>query len=522
MQAMYMMIQNPGVAPKESFTLLGASTKKGASGGVIGQFGSGNKHGVSVCLRHKLEPVVFAGNLKMTFGTRDQNVNDGNKDTNFERVFVKYSGKEGEVNRSATEDLGFVLDYGSQDWSGVELALREFISNAIDRAIEEGQNKFYRNYVREVMDNEHHPSWNESQKQDYFKALREYGETAMDFKDVEIQLVAENQVRAKSGCTRVFVPMNDDVFKFYNNVGKWFLHFSEPENLNKTILPKKNRNLVDGVQRAVIYRRGVRVREFESSDLPSLFDYNLNNLKMDESRTVDDWNVRQAAALVFRDASKEIVAQLINCFFNNKKVWEYEFDAFGLKPSFNDSEESKKKRQTVWMEAMNSVCGEDSILACSGQGEMALRKGYKVVTAPEAFVIAAGQYGLRTPEKILSQDDRDGREILEPTAEAVTALNYMWEMVESVGMTNGKEKPYVKCFTQMMNAGMVVSGFQRDTGVYINLDIAGNTTTEGKDLSNKLKVVMLEEIAHHVTGATDNSRDFQDFAFNLAIKFANK
>ena len=36
-------------------------------------------------------------------------------------------------NRSSTEDLGFVLDYGKQDWDEVALALREFVSNAIDR-----------------------------------------------------------------------------------------------------------------------------------------------------------------------------------------------------------------------------------------------------------------------------------------------------------------------------------------------------------------------------------------------------
>ena len=33
------------------------------------------------------------------------------------------------------------------------------------------------------------------------------------------------------------------VFAFYENLGKWFLHFSEPESLGKAILPKANRNL---------------------------------------------------------------------------------------------------------------------------------------------------------------------------------------------------------------------------------------------------------------------------------------
>ena len=40
-------------------------------------------------------------------------------------------------SRSSAEDLGFVLDYGKQDWNEPALALREFVSNAIDRSIRE-------------------------------------------------------------------------------------------------------------------------------------------------------------------------------------------------------------------------------------------------------------------------------------------------------------------------------------------------------------------------------------------------
>jgi len=32
--------------------------------------------------------------------------------------------------------------------------------------------------------------------------------------------------------------------------------------------------------------------------------------------------------------------------------------------------------------------------------------------------------------------------------------------------------------------------------------------------------VALEEVAHYVTGATDNSRDFQDFLLDLSVKLA--
>ena len=113
---------------------------------------------------------------------------------------VKYGGTDASgVNRSSTEDLGFVLDYGKQDWNEVALALREFVSNAIDRSI------------------------------------REVG----DWSTVKIEIVNEVQVRAKSGYTSVFVPLNAEVLDFYNNLGKWFLHFSEPKSLDKAILPEE-------------------------------------------------------------------------------------------------------------------------------------------------------------------------------------------------------------------------------------------------------------------------------------------
>jgi anti-sigma regulatory factor (Ser/Thr protein kinase) len=52
---------------------------------------------------------------------------------------VRYGGTDPitGVSRSSTEELGFVLDYGKQDWQELALALREFISNAIDRSIRE-------------------------------------------------------------------------------------------------------------------------------------------------------------------------------------------------------------------------------------------------------------------------------------------------------------------------------------------------------------------------------------------------
>jgi hypothetical protein len=518
MATAYLKIENPGVAPAEAFTLLGASTKRDRQDTrTIGKFGSGNKHGVAVCLRNDLDPVIFAGNLRMSFGTRPVEVDDGIRKATFQQVVVKYGGKDEEGrSKSATEDLGYVLEYGSSDWVGVELALREFISNAIDRATEQGEVDFLGKFLNE-MSYEGSPSVD--QQEMARESLREYRKTAADYKNVTVEVVNENQVRAKSGYTRVFVPLNEDVLKFFNNLGRWFLHFSEPDSLDKRILPKKNRNL-EARQAAVIYRKGVRVREFESDDTPSLFDYNLDDLELDEARKVDDWRVRYAAGRAFAMADAETLATVLGSFQGTQRYWEHAFDQYGLQPDWRDDDGSLRKREETWQRAVTAVAGENAVVATGEAGAHASRKGYSVLKVPESFAKAAEKYGVRSPEKVLSQDDREGREIIDATPDALAAMDFVWDVVFRSGMTNGKCRPEVKVFRKIMEGGAQDLGFHRDGVCYLNADIAGYGSIDAGQnaLSQQLLVTTLEEVSHYVTGATDTSRDFQDYVLNLAVK----
>lgn len=479
----YLKIENVGVCPPEGFTVLGVSLADTTEHeGVIGQFGSGNKHAVAVCLRHGLSPVVFAGTLKLEFSTKPQTVADGLASKEFARVVVKYGGTDPltGASRSSTEDLGFVLDYGKQDWQEVALALREFVSNAIDRSI------------------------------------RERG----DWSGVKVEVVDEGQVRAKRDHTRVFVPMNAEVLDFFNNLGKWFLHFSEPEALNKAILPKRNRNLGHR-KAAVIYRRGVRVREFESSDLESLFDYNLNDLTIDEARKASDWDVKHHCGRALASADRHILAMLFDRLLNSDKgCWEFGFDTYSLQPCYRDSAEDEARRRQNWQEAFAQVAGNDAVLTGEGTVDQLERKGYKPVQAPENLVRAAEQYGVQTPARVLSADELAGRSITDATPDAQAAVELVWAWLEEVGLTNGKPKPPVRCFTSLLDGGTMLNGYYRDGVVFLNSDLAGiGSVVAGQQaLSDRLVKVALEEVAHHVTGATDNSRDFQDFLLDLAVK----
>ena len=135
---MHLLIQNPGVAPVEGFTLLGVSTTRGCGvEGAIGQFGSGNKHAINVLLRAGLKVVVYCGKSRLDFQTRDDEIDDGLTRKTIKRVMCKLGGTS-----TRTIDLGWVLDFGAIDWTDLGMAMREFISNAIDRTLREEHGEF--------------------------------------------------------------------------------------------------------------------------------------------------------------------------------------------------------------------------------------------------------------------------------------------------------------------------------------------------------------------------------------------
>ena len=483
----YLKIENPGAVPPDAFTVLGVSmADTHTNPGVIGQFGSGSKHAIALLLRNDLRPVVFAGTLKLEFSTRPQVVSDAQATKRFERVVVKYGGTDPVTgsSRTSTEDLGFVLDFGRLDWDEVAMALREFVSNSIDRSI------------------------------------RERG----DWSAVTVEVVTEAQVRARAGYTRVFVPLTPEVLQFHNDLGKWFLHFSEPEALTKSILPKANRNL-GSRKAAVIYRRGVRVREFESSDTESLFDYNLDSLKIDESRKASDWDVKHHAGRALANADTPSLAVLFERLLNSDRpVWEFGFDVYAMQPTHGEGGEVIARREKAWQQAFAQVAGDDAVLTGKGTVGQLERKGYKPVVAPDSLLSAASLYGVQTSSRVLSGDELVGRAITDPTPDAQAAVDFVWDRLEEMGLTNAKQKPVVRSFHSILDGGTMLNGFYRECIVYLHRDLGGSGSVVGgrQALSDRLVKVALEEVSHFVTGSTDNSRDFQDYLLEVAVKLARR
>jgi len=472
---MFVCIQNPGVAPVEGYTLLGVSTTRDCGvDGTVGQFGSGTKHAINVLLRAGLKVFVYCGKTRLDFQTRDDEVDDGLTRKPVKRVVCKLGGTS-----TRTIDLGWVLDFGVIDWTDLSMALREFVSNAIDRTLREENGEFI---------------------------------PALQDERLSVTEVDDAKVRAKDGYTRVFVECNDNVRRYVAALPKRFLHFSDrPEQVKQSLLPKADRSL-SGRQTAVIYRAGVFVREIEDTDETSVYDYNFkpSELPIDECRNSTDYATKAAISRLYRRATSQELVPVMEAMVAQKPVYEEHLDPYYVIPSWEEPKEEQKKN---WQQAWEAVaadavlCGPSSAIV-----EFVERKGYKAQPVRSAsFVGVAERFGIRTASKVLTTDEKNGREKLPPTEAAQAGVDEVWGWLTTYNLANGIEKPPVGCFHDVMDAGSRTMGFCDDEGVYIADD-------QASDRSKPLLKTALEECIHWITKATDGSRDLQDFAFRMIVE----
>jgi hypothetical protein len=474
---MFVMIQNPGVAPVEGFTLLGVSTTRDCGvEGTIGQFGSGNKHAINVLLRAGLKVFVYCGKTRLDFQTRDDEIDDGLTRKPIRRVVCKLGGTS-----TRTIDLGWVLDFGAIDWTDLGMAFREFISNAIDRTVREENGEF----IPAIQDGR-----------------------------LSVTTADDEKVKAKDGFTRVYVEMNDRVRQYVDELPKRFLHFSDkPEQVKQSLLPKADRNL-NGHKTAVIYRVGVFVREIEENCDESVYDYNFktDELQIDECRNSSDYAIKAAVAKLYQKATTPELTPVFSALMNPKPVFEACLDQHYLCSTW---ETPKPEQQQAWQRAWQAVAA-DAVMCgpFNTMVEFVERKGH--IAKPiqgTGFVHAAARFGIKTDSAVLTENEKQGREKLPASPAAQTAVDTVWGWLTTYNLTNGIEKPAVGCYRDIMNGGERSMGFCDETGVYIADDQAS-----GGAVNKSVLQTALEECVHWITKARDGSRDLQDFAFRMVVE----
>lgn len=452
---MYLMIENIGCAPVEGYTLLGVSTTSGSSG-TIGQFGTGNKYGISACLRNGLEPIVYTDKLRLHCQTEQSVVNDGLTSKSYHRVILNASGQYKGRTMNKRLRTSFTTDMGGRHWT-IQMGLREFISNALDRAQREN-----------------------------------------DPTNVMIRVVEDNQVRAKSGYTRVFIPFTQEVENYYNQITKRFLRFSKtPKGV---ILSKADRSFSEP-ELGMIYLEGIFVAQMKSK---TLFDYNFNSnqLEIDECRNSDEYSVRRAMARAIGESgSTNDLITLFQSFDQDKEYVEHTLDYYWL-----------GRDNPKWDEAWRLAHGD--AVACSIVfKEILQNKGYKVIVVPDNWLKAMANHKVKQHYlNYLSDLEQDGKDTVDTPEAVLNRCRELWNYLESFNMTNGKSEPEVVSFVNVMNGSSKTLGkwYPGESRIWISQEVHGQ--------SKILDAVILEEMAHYITGSSDNSRDFQNYFIQLVVE----
>jgi hypothetical protein len=462
----YLRIASPGIADYRALTIIGVGTSRYSdNSSMIGQFASGSKMAAALLLRKNLPPVIITGNLRLYYSTTPIVV--GGYD--FEQVTVRYSGTDiNGSSKTSTEDLGYTVEAGELDWDDVTMGPREYVANAIDAC-----------YLQNLDPADH----------------------------VEIDIV--QNIRAKKGWTQVYIPADhDDIIRFYRELHIRFLHFQRRHLLDRKMLPK----IVPSEPEVVrIYKKGVLVGTLDEM---SVYDYNLGDeLRLDESRNAQSWDTKYAIAKALANAEAERIAPVIKALVERPKgLLEADLSPESLGDRYRS--DTLPARQEQWQKAFRMVAGEDGVASTglAGVNSHLEAKGYRPVVLPAPWVRVLKEMEARTEDKVLTESEKAGETISEPTEDMIRAVDQVWELLEVNGMTNGKEKPPVKAFTTVMTAGCQVLGRYRDGTVFLHTDIGG--------MSPMLLQTALEEVIHHCSGSLDCSRDIQDYLFRLVVKMA--
>ena len=318
----------------------------------------------------------------------------------------------------------------------------------------------------------------------------------------------------RDGYTRVFVEVNPDVQRFYGELPRRFLHFSgNPALVKESLLPKAGRNLTDRLT-PMVYKEGVLVREIEEEKEPSLYDYNFHGdaLRLDELCNSSEYEIRSAAARLFRKATTAQLVPVFKSLIDLEPTYEGVFDSYDLSPSYLTP---SQEQQEVWQGAWEQAAGPNAVLCDARMRHVAdfvERKGFHPKsTISTSWLGAAARYGVKTATSVLEGCEGDGREMLPATDAAIDAVNIVWAWLQELHMTQGSAKPTVACFKECMQGGSETMGFYRDNVVYLREDTA-------TAVNKYLLQTALEEVVHHVTGATDLARDFQNFLLQALVE----
>lgn len=432
----HILFQNRGSIGLHGIRLLGCSNKTAEK---IGRFGTGLKEAIALFCRLKIGITIFSDERRIDFQIQEI---DGQKE-----ICFCLDTDWGNWKAGVWHGLGLHPGFGKYDWNDMWQAMREVVCNAYD---EEGF---------------HH------------------------------QIVGDGEVlKGVPGSTRVYIEADHEVMKVYFLLPQKLLFMQKRsrvihENEYGKILEKADTEKVD------IFHKGVWV---DTGKNVSIFDYEIKDLKLAESRTADYYEIRNMSACILGKANRDVLATMMHHFKDEK--WDETFEAHVMVTWEMGS--AARSNGKEWYAAWLGVFS-DNACACTADShviERVRRAGYTPIILDSNTLSVLESTGMiRTHKKILTKDELEGMDIIEAEVES---LHTNWMILQRCGVTCGVAKPKTYTFTKPTTEGSQLTGFLRDGGIHLNLEIIGSRMEEE---------TMFELLCQHVSKKRPQTIDYEQW-----------
>jgi hypothetical protein len=426
---------------------LGLSTKRNDPD-TIGQFGSGIKYAPIAALRMGLDWIFTGQDDKGQYILKYK----VEKEDGIDCIVYDY----GDYKKSSS----FTVDAGVLSWEDEFQVYREAIANAMDEAKTSGTT-----WSREIVD-----------EKDIASNLYEFS---------------------------VYITASPNMMEIYNDHDKYFLENRTPLFENKSGNHKVS--FYKPIDRYVhVYHKQVMV--YENEDYTSIFDYEIQNLKLNEMRTVaDEWSMNYRIAQAICECNDvAIIKQFIKSANTDKNYFEFECSG-----SLHDVDRN-------WKDAWIDLYDEDCIMVTPEESlnqayvSFIKEKGLDFKTISSSFFFwILKKAGVQTVEDIASESinyeiDSDIYNYPKLIKAIEIAARFEPGLLQL-------EKP-IACFVPKQKdhyLGVVINPNTKDKQILIDKNHALNGEL------NELVATVVHEYDHYETGYSDGDlvgRKFRDLA----------
>lgn len=302
--------------------------------------------------------------------------------------------------------------------------------------------------------------------------------------DEQGKMSLASEIKPELGYTKIYIKRDE---KLQGLIDNWSSYFSNTRTVLShledrfAVLEKNNH------QNFTVFRRGIQAY---TNRTPSLFDYDVDNLAINESRVaINDYSARQRAAeaLALSD-NTGVILRLVSgsddVIERDSNFWTYLFDDFGTTGlGFSDT----------WL----TVLQDKRIVPSESAGFYGMTSNS--VTLPEKL---CKHLYKKFGDKL--QICGNSKEVYLITDKSNEFMEDSMKELEKVGF--GVDMSLVKIarfkdddILGQSDKGQILISEKLDTPAYIN---------------DKLET-LFEEIAHHKSGQSDNTRGFQDYIIKI-------